>query len=392
MPVNFIDIRDQVKKMGQEARQRSAHLEEMHQTASQLLETHAEALIELAQRVDRALAEDEYLRCARPVDEALTFARSAPPMPAGLTWLSADGSQINPDRHDSIEFGVINVGAFRMRPGQSLPPEEITHSTLLFGDALRTASGGPLGEEVVALQRDLSERTLLAKLAAHETGMVVALTDGPLELFREPRNEAEFKKLFDEYLQVLEGLGELGVIVAGYVDKPRADLVVRLLELTTVESGFDRLAKERPLRGVTDADLFLPRLQPGQRSALFAIQSQARENFRGALALHFFYLNVGSPEEPWLARVECPRWVAVDPGLVDVLQAALIAQCRMLGTAPYPYGLHRAHEVALVQHAAKQQLLEMIEIEYRRLGIPFGGKSKKQTNKDLSGPRTRYDR
>jgi len=123
---------------------------------------------------------------------------------------------------------------------------------------------------------------------------------------------------------------------------------------------------------------------------VFAIQSSSSRHFKGALALHFFYLNVGRPEHPWLARVELPAWVAQDAGLLNLLHAALVTQCQQMGSHPYPYALHRAHEVALVSYAEKQQLENMIAGEYLRLGIPAGERSQKQTIKNLSGSRTRY--
>ena len=60
-----------------------------------------------------------------------------------------------------------------------------------------------------------------------------------------------------------------------------------------------------------------------------------------ALALHFFYLNVGAENDDYLARVEIPAWVAENPAQLDTLHAVLISQCRMLGPRPYPYLLHR---------------------------------------------------
>jgi NurA domain len=107
------------------------------------------------------------------------------------------------------------------------------------------------------------------------------------------------------------------------------------------------------------------------------------------LELHFFYLNVGRMGKPWLARVEVPGWVVASQELLDNLHAVLVEQCRSLGSRPYPYLLHRAHETALVSLEEREQVTQMIALEYRRLGVPFQGQSNKQANKDLAG-RTRY--
>ena len=390
MPVNFQEIRSQIKDMGRQAPERERVLKNKRLIAQELLQTNASRLEELCALVEQATAANNGLRCALPVSEPLTHTTPTPPLPLPLTLLSADGSQINPDRHDAVEFGVINVGAIRLLAGSAQAPQEITRSTLLYGDSLRSSAGAPLTEEYVALLRDLFERKLLVELAVKEPLPVVTLTDGPLELFREPNEAPEFQKLFQEYQDVLRRLAGQGVVTAGYVDKPRADLVVRLLELVMPGIELEQVMRTRPLRFVTDGDLFQQRLAPGERSAVFAIQSSSSRHFKGALALHFFYLNVGRPEHPWLARVELPAWVAQDAGLLNLLHAALVTQCQQMGSHPYPYALHRAHEVALVSYAEKQQLENMIAGEYLRLGIPAGERSQKQTIKNLSGSRTRY--
>ena len=139
-----------------------------------------------------------------------------------------------------------------------------------------------------------------------------------------------------------------------------------------------------------DLALFARLLEPGERSALFEIQSSQARKFTGVTALHFFYLNVGRPGHPYLARVELPQWVACDPAAVDLLHVALVAQCRQMGARPYPYALHRAHEVAVVSFDEKRQLEEMIALELRRQGLGIEGTSFKQANKDNLGGKTRY--
>jgi len=390
MPVNFQEIQRQVKEMGQQAPQRAKKLRERRQQAELLLNDWSGCLEELIQRVEKAVSHNNSLRCAVPVEEELTFSNFARPIQGAMVLLAADGSQINPSRHDPVEFGVINIGAIRMIPGQAEPPREITRSTLLYQDALYSEAG-PLTEEIVALRRDLNERKMLAELAAKEKLPVVALTDGPMELFGEPKENREFRKSLQEYLQALRDLAELHVSAGGYVDKPRADLVVRLLELVTLaEEDLSQAGKRRPLEGVTDEDLFCQLLKPGERSAVFAIQSTSSRDFSGPLALHFFFLNVGRPDHPYVARVEVPKWVVQNPELLNLIHATLVTQCLQMGNRPYPYALHRAHEVALVSFAEKAELQDMIAVELLQQGVKAGQKSNKQVHKDQSGTRTRY--
>ncbi len=98
------------------------------------------------------------------------------------------------------------------------------------------------------------------------------------------------------------------------MDKPRADLLVRMLELMDgSEEDMLQRVRERPLGGVTDAMLLIGKLLPGMRSPVFGIQSSSSKQFSGSLRLHFFYLNVGFENLPMLARVEIPAWVAENP-------------------------------------------------------------------------------
>ncbi|MCD4671291.1 MAG: DNA double-strand break repair nuclease NurA [Anaerolineaceae bacterium] len=398
MPVNYQEIQGQIRQMGEQEPQRVQRLKELKQQAAGLLETHNTELDLLQAWVKQAAAANHNLRCAVPVAEPLKSHFPPPAVPERVVILAADGSQINPSRHDSVPFGVVNVGAFRMAPGSGQTPEEFVHSELITGDDLYAPNGGAIGEEVVALRRDLRERQMLAELAAQEHQhdpdvLVAALTDGPLEPFvREPLNRPDLSPLYQDYLKALRGIANPQTATAGYVDKPRSDLLVRLLELVTLGQSerLDRAGHERSLPGVTDAGLLAEILQPGDRSALFALQSRTAQTFTDEIAIHFFYLNVGREKSPSLVRVEVPAWAAGHPPLLNMLHAVLIEQCRMLGNRPYPYALHRSHEVAVVRFEEKTHLQTMIEMELRQRGIEFSGPSNKQATKDNSGNRTRF--
>jgi hypothetical protein len=60
-----------------------------------------------------------------------------------------------------------------------------------------------------------------------------------------------------------------------------------------------------------------------------------------------------------------------------------------MGTRPYPYILHRAHELAVVTFEETSQLENMLAGELQARGMDAGVKSNKQSAKDLPG-RGRY--
>ncbi len=393
MPVDFQQIHARIVQIAPREVERQSQLQQRRLRADDLLSTHANNLEALRGKVATASQTDSRIRCAVPVSEPLTFSKPCPPKVGSATLIAVDGSQITPDRHAAQQFAVINAGAVIMKLRSGEVTDICTTTELLYGEDLETDSG-MIGEDTVSLRRDLRERETLEQLADGLPGNVVTFTDGPLELWSSSGEETREVALFREkYKGVLSRLQSHGVITAGYVDKPGADLVVKLLELATMseEQLADRQAVRtyHPLRGVEDRLLFSgqdqPWIFPGHRSAVFKLQSSAQNVYTGVLTLHFFYLNVGSTGYPWLVRVEIPKWVADDADKLDVLHAVLVEQCEIMGHKPYPYLLHRAHETAVVRLDEKSQVEQMLSLELMRYGAPLGVKSAKQTAKDHEG-------
>jgi len=390
MPVNFLELRSRIQQMGAQVEQQQQRQLALHELAGDTLRRYAEETDLLRQRVESALQANAKLRCAVPTREPLNLTTDAPSWQGAVSILAADGSQVNPSRHDAIPFGVINVGAILLPPAAAQLPQEFTRTELLYHDEILTAQG-LLTEGQVALRRDLAERHMLAELSQHCSPPVVAITDGPLELYREPREGAAYRDAMRQHIESLSELERMNIAAAGYVDRPLGDLFVRLLELMLIpEEEYFKTGKKRPLMGIRDEEIFRLILQPGQRSTVFAIQSPQTELFKDGLALHFFYLNVGREKKPAIARIELPRWVVQDHNQLDLLHGALLDQCRQMGSSPYPYALQRAHEIALVSFDEKKSIANMLALEYLNHGVAVGGPSHKQAGKDLSTSRTRY--
>ena len=386
MALNFQQVFEKIREIGLGARARQEAQNELRERARSLLGTWADKTAELRDKVERARQADPSLRCAYPLDERLDASFPKPVNQNFATLLAADGSQIIPDRHAAVQFSLVNVGAIAIEPGSGRSPEVFTDSSLLFADELYTETG-ILTEEAIEQRRDIAERRKLLELAPNYPAPVLALTDGPVELWgTKGGGEDDYRKNLDIHKSVLSQLQAKGVTVAGYVDKPGADLVVRTLEIAqlSTDEEFKNIRKQHKLRGVTDRWLynFLP---DGHRSAVFGLQSSSRAHYTGDLALHFFYLNVGEAKHSWLVRVEIPKWVADDIEKLDLLHAALLDQCKIMGAKPYPYILHRAHEIAVVKFEEKKQVEHMLEMELRQAGSEIDEESNKQSAKNLQG-------
>lgn len=400
MSINFQSVYEMIQAYGLQAKERQDALNERRRLARLLLDQNAENLAGLRYKVQQARESDPGIRCALPLNERLDFHAPPPELPANATLIAADGSQIFPDRHNAVQYGLINVGAIVLRLNSGEVPVIKTDSQILFDEQLYTPSGGPITDGMLALQRDTAERTRLLDLAGEfgtEGSPLVTFTDGPLELWgsKEGEEAGAFEDSLRKYLSVLSRLQSKGVTTAGYIDKPSSDPLARLLEIAI--AGPEELQKLRefhPLLGVSDrwlvGDGQASLLKPGERSAVFGFQSRSEKDYQGVLALHFFYLNVSDNERnPQIARVDIPRWVADDSRSLGYLHAVLIQQCRLLGAKPYPYLLHRAHETARVSTNEKLEVDQMLALELRRNGGEVGETSNKQSAKDRAG-RTSY--
>ncbi len=392
MPIDYQQIYSKVREIRSQAQAHQEALRRRREEARRLLETFDRKTDWLRARLEETLKLYPDLRCAIPLEDSLTARYPLPVDGAGgpYTLLAADGSQIAPDRHTAVLFALINIGLIRLQPGSGQTPFIFTESQLLFDEELYE-DGNLLSDGMLAMRRDLRERALIVEHAQKSPKPAIALTDGPLELWglKEAESTDSYRQSLEEYLRILRTLQGEHVIPAGYVDKPMANLVVRLLEIATLPAEKLKDAKSSyPLRGVTDRWLFgergRPLLRAGERSAVFGLQSRSRQFYRGEIALHFFYLNVGDDEHPWPVRVEIPAWVAEDQTLLNLLHAALVDQCRQMGTRPFPYLLHRAHEIAMVSYEEKQQIENWLVIELRSLGRETDEDSAKRVSKEGS--------
>ena len=70
---------------------------------------------------------------------------------------------------------------------------------------------------------------------------------------------------------------------------------------------------------------------------------------------------------------------------MELLHSVLIQQCEIMGAKPYPYILHRAHEIAVVSFEEKKQIEQMIQQMQLNNQEALDEISSKQSAKDLAG-------
>ena len=356
MPLNYLHLQNQIQNMAAASASRQQELAERLGQCQQILQANSNNLEALQQKVKLYVSSNKNFRCAVPETEPLNAHFPAPQLPLeDVTILSADGSQITPNPHEAVYYGLVNIGLFIMRPGSGLTPETRTQTNLIYdGDE---GENEMITEELINLRRDVSERQTLADSAQSLPAPLITLTDGPLELYHEPRQNPGFHTQFDLYINALEEMAHLQTITAGYIDRPRASLLINLLDLA---SSSQNVPIGSQFSGLTDRSLMRPLLAPGERSAIFKMQSSSSKEYHDDLELHFFYLNVGSVIHQAIARVEIPRWVSQKPNSVNLLHTVLLDQAHLAGQHPYPYALLRAHETAVVKMDESEVLKNMV--------------------------------
>ncbi len=388
MPIDYQQIFVQIKEIGKNAKERRKKKEEAQASARDLLAFYDSQLDALRAKVDSAKLADSNIRCAYPVNENLASSYPVPAPASDVTLIAADGSQINPDRHAAIQYFVINVGAIAMQVGSGNTPEVFTDTEIHMLDEFEVTF---FSDSQVALQRDVAERKKLLEVSKKYSGKIIAFTEGQLELWGavDNDNSRDFEKSLQDYLDVLNELEKQKVITSGYVDKPGANWVVRLLEIATIpQDELNNQKKYHPLAGVTDLWLFSQILGKHERSSIFSLQAKSAEKYKDSLSIHFFYLNVGDEKIPKIARVDVPLWVINEQDALNYLHSALIEQSKIMGNEPFPYLMHRAHEIAVVTHKEKEEIDQMLALSIRNSGGEIGNISGKQSAKNLPG-RTR---
>lgn len=369
MTLELNKVTQQITQLGELAAQRAQRVQQtVPSIIRYLIEYAADA--ELREVVDSAVRAG--WSGAVPANEPLDGVYAPERLPERVTLVAADGSQIYPDRHGLALYYALNLGGIVLRLGSGEAPYIESKPALCFEDELLLDDqDNVIASQLINARRTVQEIVTLGRLACAESSdvPVVALSDGniALRVKQESIPAREGQALQAEYMAQLSRLRDAGVTVGSFITRPSTTSVVRLMHLAT-ECPRDRIAeyvknRPRPFEGINDTPVFAAHLKVGERSAIFKQTTQWSKPYEEAgHAIHFFYVNVSTPEREALVRIELPEWVADKPERVALLHAAVIDQCRVT-SEPYPYVLTRADELAVITNREKAALDELIAAE-----------------------------
>lgn len=323
------------------------------------------------------------------------------PRPAPVTAyriLASDGSDIDPDPHQPIQYAVIHLAlaglayeppdswldhrvSFRFRDEElriALPDEEPVEVDRLVVDTLRAYEEmAALWAGTQALPPDPHGRPFLA------------LMDGIiLWQHRGERQQAFGDRMLIDSVRLLSEFQRVGRPLASFDVTPHREVVRTLMVLVCPDPDQANCAAcaQPPaecamLRGLEDRDLFAF-LPAGARSAVFQPIYRGRTSWRLPEAvraedprLAFFYLHTGTQ----LARVELPLWVR-DAGMLDLVHGIVLDQCRprRTETAGYPVALTLAHQEAALTPGDRQAIAWAVEEALARRRVYVASSAKAQ--------------
>ena len=396
-------LSEPVAQMAGALANQQGRLRDLIQEAQARFAAHAVVTEALQEKLARAGEVDKSWRGAEPLGPRLDAVRTLPTAPAPpATLIASDGSQIYPDPHGVALYYLLNVGSIVLRQGSGEAPSTATTSRLFFNDRdLYDERERLIETDKVNAERDLWELERLAELAAAERAALggdlertlVALDDGPLLLWMPQRlSDVQQERRVEQFARPLGELRRMQATPLGYIDRPRSANLLRLLQLADLplEQISQQSVRRNKYRGMSDRLLFDALLQPGQRSALFAVTSEINTSYADAgHRICFCYLNVARPEaagprEARVVRVELPVWAAMDEDRLDAALAAVWQDAQLRG---YPYVLTRAHELAVVSRHERAALEQMLQVELMRNGLTGELSPKQQNKNDVSGRR-----
>ncbi len=365
MTLELSQLTEEVRTMGEVVAKR-------HQTAIDLVRLARQWLTDYADQGPTLRHPARTVQAAIPTEEPLDATYPLPSAPERFTVAAADGSQIQPDRHGAARFHLINIGSLVYRHGSGETPEARSHCTLGYTEDDLYENGMPVAGNLLDVRRDLAELERLADVGTSEQGTpIVALVDGSIVLWvlKDLPGGARATKI-SAYLDQLDRIRRADGIVGGFISRPGYNDVTRLLYLASMEGDAKKTREHpNPLDHLPDRAVFAT-LPPGARSALFVASREINQEdyARRGHEVHFFYLNVVEDgNEPVIARVEVPAWVARDAGKLNLIHGAVVAQARITGD--YPYALVRADELAYISHRERTALEQMVLTALLRAGI-----------------------
>jgi hypothetical protein len=265
---------------------------------------------------------------------------------SGVTTVAVDGSQVPPSKEFAVPIALVQVAWFEnYHDGERPYIKDVRNEVLVPDDAEYDISS--YGESVLSQRRFVMEMEAaverirsLAEAVQRATPGVVFI-DGTFVLSFAGRMAPAVRQTYLRALfSLLEASEEHRVPVIGYVDLSFAsDLTSMVREIFDLPAG-----------NVVDAQMVASSLPPFDRTPAFRCArgdvlpfyvGEARDHSED---LYFLYMTTGFDRLP--ARIDVPRWVVEEDGLLD--RVLDVVRAEIIVGAGYPYPIETADAAAVL--------------------------------------------
>jgi hypothetical protein len=305
--------------------------------------------------------------------------------PDAYALLACDGSQILPNRHAPVLYGLIQAATVCIGYGVDANAKPACGAAQMRREKIWSEpelhdEDGLISPSVLMNERDVLEISLLAEACANLAARgirCIALVDGsivPFALVAGRGSPAAQNQLAKPVIAALDTLRKSKATIAGYIDRPGSATLA-----AAIATGMG--IKLNGVRAM-DLDVVAPALEPGLRSAMFdpGWRNKGIDALTSAgHAMRACYINLGATGRPYVARIELPVWCADEIGVV---MAVAMRQSQASVGDPYPFILKAAHESAVVTKEDQAEIDAMMQRELLRLHVNVHA-SAKQSAKDL---------
>lgn len=311
--------------------------------------------------------------------------------PKHYSLLACDGSQVMPDRHKPVLYGMVQAATVCIAYGVSAMQQAAAEAAHMrehkfYGADTLIENGEVINPGTLSNERDLLEIEVLARACRLMRGagmQPVALVDGSIVPFvlladRLPAKQSE--DMVKRVANALDTMRDCETWLLGYIDRPTSNTLIKAVAACIDDQPAPR-SLQTSLGQLNDVDLLRDDLHCGKRSALFdpgwgskSVQKLAGQGH----GMRACYANVGEVF-PYIARFELPQWCV--PHL-PVLHAIVQRQALASVGDPYPFVLKAAHEAAVITKDDQGELDNMVLRAHQAAGLRVGA-SAKQSAKDL---------
>ncbi len=272
-------------------------------------------------------------------------------------FVSVDGSQIYPDKHQGTSCFLINIGsvslAYQDVRSESWFDSEpfifVDHDFGLESPTILDIVNGKREEFelIIGLEKSINLATRYPQTP------LVFMFDGSLIFWHLEHKDALLKHYFlKTYNDVLLKFYAEHIPVVGYISLSKSKDLINLLR--AYKKNFSSIDTTL-FSHLVDAHVLSAFLPAGHVSALFSAQSINVDEYPPEVRPHFVYYNTGSE----FVRIEFPYYVAADKKMLSTT-LALVADQVHKGNG-YPISTAEAHYQAVVQGQDRDFFYYMIE-------------------------------